>query len=65
MWIGVKSFFMYERGVIEEQRLQSSLRPLPLSTESGLLFWEENRYNLVPAYQNYIDALIDDGFWLD
>ena len=56
---------MYERGVIDEERLQSSLRPLPLYTESGLLFWEENKYNFVPACQNYIDALIDDGFWLD
>lgn len=62
---GDTAFFMYERGVIDEARLQSSLRPLPLATKTGLSFWEENKFNFVPAYQDYIDALIDDGFWVD
>jgi len=62
---GDTAFFMYERGVIDEARLQSSLRPLPLYTETGHLFWEENKVNFVPAHQEHIDALIDDGFWVN
>lgn len=57
------AFFMYERGVIDEARLQSSLRPLPLYGERGRAFWDRNKQNFVPAYQNYIDALLADGFW--
>ena len=60
---GDTAFFMYERGVIDEARLQSSLRPLPLYGESGRAFWRNNKHNFVPAYQDYIDVLIDDGFW--
>lgn len=60
---GDTAFFMYERGVIDETRLQSALRPLPLYGDSGRSFWKGNKHNFVPAYQDYIDTLLGAGFW--
>ena len=61
---GDMAYFMYERGVIDEDRLRSTLMPLPLSGESGLRFWKEGGKDVfVERYQRYIDALIEEGFW--
>ena len=60
---GDMAFFMYERGVIDEGRLQSSLRPIPLYRERGRDFWQRNKRNFVKTYQDYVDALLAEGFW--
>ena len=57
------AYFMYERGAIDENRLRSSLRPIPLYGEAGRSFWEQNKGNFVKAYQQYIDTLLEEGFW--
>ncbi len=60
---GDMAYFMYERGVIDEGRLRSTLRPLPLAGSTGKEFWNRNKKNFVERYQSYIDALIAEGFW--
>ena len=57
------AYFMYERGVIDEPRLKSTLRPLPLAGATGLKFWDENKFVFIEGYQRYVDALIEDGFF--
>ena len=57
------AYFMYERGVIDEERLLSTLRPLPLYGETGREFWEGRKWVFVTAYQQYIDGLLAEGFW--
>ena len=57
------AYFMYERGAIDEDRLRSSLRPIPLYGETGRSFWEQYKGNFVKAYQQYIDMLLEEGFW--
>ena len=57
------AYFMYERGAIDGDRLRSALRILPLSTEVGREFWNRQKFVFVEPYQNYIDRLLDDGFW--
>jgi len=60
---GDMAFFMYERGVIDDDRLRSTLRPLPLSGKTGIEFWKQNKFVFVDRYQQYIDTLIEEGFW--
>lgn len=60
---GDMAYFMYERGVIDEDRLRSTLRPLPLAGATGIEFWTRNKFVFVERYQQYIDALIEEGFW--
>ena len=57
------AYFMYERGAIDEERLRSTLRPLPLANERGIEFWENNKHVFVPGYRDYIDGLIAEDFW--
>ncbi len=60
---GDMAYFMYERGVIDEDRLRSTLRPLPLSGATGVAFWNLRKSVFVESYRQYIDALIEEGFW--
>ena len=60
---GDMAYFMYDRGVIDEDRLRSTLRPLPLAGATGIEFWKRNKFVFVGRYQQYIDALIEEGFW--
>jgi len=60
---GDMAFFMYEKGVIDEDRLLSTLRPLPLQSAGGREFWETNKISFVKPYQDYIDQLIAEDFW--
>ena len=60
---GDMAFFMYERGVIDEDRLRSTLRPLPLFGARGKEFWNQNKFVFVEGYQNYVDALLAEDFW--
>lgn len=57
------AYFMYEHGAIDEDRLRSTLRILPLYTEIGREFWNRQKFAFVESYQNYIDRLIGEGFW--
>lgn len=57
------AYFMYERGAIDEDRLRSTLRPLPLYGESGRAFWSRNKVNFVASYRQYVDRLLNEGFW--
>jgi len=61
---GDMAFFMFEKGIIDEDRLRSTLRPLPLSGETGIEFWNRNKFVFVNRYQLYIDTLIEEGFWI-
>jgi hypothetical protein len=57
------AFFMYERGAIDADRLRSALRILPLWTEQGREFWNQQKFIFVEPYQNHVDRLLDEGFW--
>ena len=57
------AYFMFERGAIDEERLQSTLRPLPLYRETGRAFWDRRKANFVVGYQSYVDELLKAGFW--
>jgi hypothetical protein len=59
------AYFMYERGVIDEARMRSTLRPLPLRGPTGLEFWNNNKFALVRGYQQYVDALIEENFFTE
>ena len=60
---GDMAFFMFERGVIDEDRLHSALQPLPIAGEIGRDFWNERKTAFVQPYQDYVDGLIKQGFW--
>jgi hypothetical protein len=57
------AFFMYEHGAIDADRLRSALRILPLRTEQGREFWNKQKFIFVETYQNYVDRLLEEGFW--
>jgi len=58
------AYFMHQQGAIDEDRLRSTLRPLPLAGPTGLKFWNDNKFVFVEGYQQYIDALIEEGFFI-
>ena len=58
------AYFMYERGVIDEGRLKSTLRPLPLDGPTGRAFWDDYKFAFVEGYQRYIDTLIEEDFYV-
>lgn len=60
---GDMAFFMYEKGVIDEDRLRSTLQPLPLRFESGRAYWKRISFFFVDSYQSYVNSLIEEGFW--
>lgn len=60
---GDMAYFMYQKGVIDEDRPRSTLRPLPLHSENGRAFWHANKYAFVKPYQDYIDRLLEENFW--
>lgn len=57
------AYFMYERGVIDEDRLKSTLRPLPLDGPTGQTFWNNYKFSFVEGYQTYLDNLIQEDFY--
>ena len=57
------AYLMYEKGAIDEERLRSALRPLPLYADNGRAFWNQQKYNFVSGYQEYVDGLLAEGFW--
>ena len=60
---GDMAYFMYEKGVIDEDRLLSTLRPLPLHSADTRAFWQANKISFVKPYQDYIDQLIKQEFF--
>lgn len=60
---GDMAYFMYERGVIDEDRLRSTLQPLPLRSAENREFWQANKKSFVKPYQDYIDRLIEEDFF--
>jgi len=60
---GDMAYFMFERGAIDEDRLQSALRPLPMQNPLALDFWNSRKFVFVEQYQEYVDRLIEEGFW--
>lgn len=57
------AYFMYERGVIDEARLLSTLRPIPLNNDVGREFWNRRKAIFVAAYRQYLDRLLAEGFF--
>jgi hypothetical protein len=57
---GDMAFFQYQRGAIDEDRLRSVLKILNLSNQRMKAFWEGNQQNFIPAYQDYINRLIEE-----
>jgi len=55
---GDLAYFMYERGAIEEARLQSALAPVPIYTDVGREFWNKKKGAFTENYRNYVDRLI-------
>ena len=63
---GDLAYFQYERGAIDESRLRSALRPIPLWRPEVVEWWNSAKYAFVPSYVDHIDSLIariesDDG----
>lgn len=58
---GDMAFFQYQRGVIDEARLRSSLKVLNLSNPRVRAFWEQVKRNFVGPYGDYIDQLINEN----
>ena len=55
---GDMAYFMYERGAISEDRLQSVLGPLPLNSQRGRDFWQQQKIAFTEGYREYIDDII-------
>jgi hypothetical protein len=58
---GDLAFFMYERGAIDEARLESALGPVPIWTEAGREFWKRRKNAFSENYRNHIDKLMEDS----
>jgi hypothetical protein len=55
---GDMAYFQYERGTIDEARLQSALQILSLDSPAVWTFWEGAQHNFVESYRNHINRLI-------
>jgi hypothetical protein len=55
---GDLAFFMYERGAIDENRLQSALAPVPFFTKAGREFWAARKRAFTQNYREYLDRRI-------
>ncbi len=66
LWMRIRhgdmAFFQFERGAIDESRLRSALPPMidllryPYSSK----LWQTRQRNLVPAFRDYVNAILDD-----
>lgn len=57
---GDMAYFQYERGAIDDVRLESSLRIIALSEPGVRSFWKKNRGNFVESYRHHIDKLVEE-----
>jgi len=46
------ALFMFEHGAIDEARLRSSLRILPLYQGAGRTIWQRQKENFVESYRD-------------
>lgn len=58
---GDLAYFMYERGAIDEARLESALGPVPVRSEAGREFWKRRKNAFSENYRNHIDSLMQDS----
>ena len=55
---GDLAYFQYERGAIDEDRLLTAIRVIPLWRPKVVAWWEERKDSFVPSYVDYIDSVI-------
>jgi len=66
LWMRIRhgdmAFFQFERGAIDELRLRSALPPMIdlLRYPYSKNLWQTRQRNLVPAFRNYVNAVLDD-----
>lgn len=58
---GDLAYFMYERGAIDEARLESALSPVPVRSDAGKEFWAQRKGAFSEYYRIYMDEMIDDS----
>jgi len=57
---GDLAYFQYQRGAIDEERLQSVINILSLGNPRIRQEWDSSQDNFVTAYRNYINNLVAD-----
>ena len=58
---GDMAYFQFERGIIDESRLRSTLKVLRLNNPRVREFWERNKINFVDSYRNYVNELVKES----
>ena len=57
---GDMAYFQYERGAIDEDRLNSALNILNFSNPGMREHWKGSRQNFVESYRTHIDKIIEE-----
>ena len=55
---GDLAYFMYERGAIDKDRLDSALAPLPIGTKVAKDFWAIRKNAFTEGFRNHVDQLM-------
>ena len=55
---GDLAYFQYERGAIDEDRLLTAIRVIPLWRPEIIAWWTDRKHSFVPSYVEYIDGVI-------
>jgi len=58
---GDMAYFQFERGIIDESRLRSTLKPLRLTNPRVREFWGRNEMNFVASYRNYVNEIMQEN----
>ena len=58
---GDMAYFQFERGIIDETRLRSTLQVLRLSNPRVREFWERSQLYFVGSYRNYVNQLMKES----
>ena len=58
---GDMAYFQFERGIIDESRLRSTLKVLRLNNPRVREFWERHKMNFVDSYRNYVNELMKES----
>ena len=58
---GDMAYFQFERGIIDETRLRSTLQVLRLSNPRVREFWERSQLYFVGSYRNYVNQLMKEN----
>ena len=54
---GDLAYFQYERGAIDEERLMTAIRVIPLWRPEVVDWWARRRHSFVPSYVEYVDEV--------